>query len=612
MSAKRAAVEVLSRVRALMQSNGPLQAYIVPWADAHNSEYLAECDTQRAIISGFTGSAGTAVITDAQACLWTDGRYYLQAEQEMDSAWTLMKESLPDTPSQAAWLTSTLPRGSTVAVDFSLITHNAWKSLNDQLHAAGHSLVSVPGNGGLVEQVWETRPARPTNPLMVLSLEYTGRTVADKLRDIRHTMLENGVSALVVTALDEVAWTLNLRGNDIEYNPVFFSYLVITTHATHLFIEDVKVTPEARAHLSQPGVNVTLHPYADVASFIQSLVPSGGDQSAKIWFGTGANRALTSMVPEALCLIQASPVAVMKAIKNKTEADGMRQSHIRDGAAVCRYFAWLESALQAGEKVTEASGARILEKFRSEMDKYVGLSFSTISSIGPNGAVIHYHPSKEGTETDMQITPNEVYLCDSGGQYLDGTTDITRTVHFGTPTQHQKECFTRVLKGQMLLARTIFPERVRGNTLDTLARKFLWDAGLDYQHGTSHGIGSFLNVHEGPMGISWRVYPDDPGLQAGMFLSNEPGYYEAGNFGVRLENIIYIVPAKVSPNFLTFETVTICPVQTKMIVKEMLTAEEIKELNAYHQECREKLIPLLEKAGHKDVIEWLRIQTEPI
>lgn len=246
------------------------------------------------------------------------------------------------------------------------------------------------------------------------------------------------------------------------------------------------------------------------------------------------------------------------------------------------------------------------------MDKYVGLSFSTISSIGANGAIIHYHPSKEGTETDMQITPNEVYLCDSGGQYLDGTTDITRTVHFGTPTQHQKECFTRVLKGQMLLARTVFPERVRGNTLDTLARKFLWDAGLDYQHGTSHGIGSFLNVHEGPMGISWRVYPDDPGLQAGMFLSNEPGYYEAGNFGVRLENIIYIVPSKVSPNFLTFETVTMCPVQTKMIVKEMLTAEEIKELNEYHQECREKLIPVLEKAGHNDVVEWLRIQTEPI
>lgn len=278
--------------------------------------------------------------------------------------WTLMKESLPDTPSQAAWLTSTLPRGSTVAVDFSLITHNAWKSLNDQLHAAGHSLVSVPGGVGLVEQAWEDRPARPTNPLMVLSLEYTGRTVADKLSDIRQTMAQNAASALVVTALDEVAWTLNLRGTDIQYNPVFFSYLVITADATHLFIEDVKVTPEARAHLSQPGVNVTLHPYADVASFVQSLVPSGGDQTTKIWFGTGANRALTSMVPEALCLIQASPIAVMKAIKNKTEADGMRQSHIRDGAAVCRYFAWLESALQAGEKVTEASGARILEKFR--------------------------------------------------------------------------------------------------------------------------------------------------------------------------------------------------------------------------------------------------------
>lgn len=246
------------------------------------------------------------------------------------------------------------------------------------------------------------------------------------------------------------------------------------------------------------------------------------------------------------------------------------------------------------------------------MEHYVGLSFETISSVGPNGAIIHYNPSKEGSEQDLQITNNAIYLCDSGGQYLDGTTDITRSVHFGTPTSYEKECFTRVLKGQIMLSTAIFPVKISGNYLDTLARKYLWDVGKNYQHGTGHGIGSYLNVHEGPMGISWRAMPDDPGLQPGMFLSNEPGYYENGKFGVRIENIECIVQSKVAEDFLTFETVTLVPIQTKMIARELLTNQERMHLNEYHRMCREKLSPLLHKGGHLDVVLWLNEQTKPI
>lgn len=611
MSAKRT-LDILTRVRALMKSNGPLQAYIVPWTDVHKSEYLAECDRQRAVLSGFTGSAGTAIVTEEQACLWTDGRYYLQALKEMDSNWTLMKESQPDTPTQSSWLCSSLPRGSTVAVDPSLITHGDWTSLHDHLTSAGHSLIPVPGGIGLVEQVWADRPPRPKNPVTLHPIAYTGRSTVDKLRDLRQMMAKNCTGALVITALDEVAWTLNMRGTDIPFNPVFFAFLIVTQESAHLFIESTKLSVDCTTYLQSPDVNVTVHPYEDVIKFVSALVPGDADKRARIWFGTTTNRALTSSVPETSVFVQTSPVALLKAIKNQTEADGMRQSHIRDGVAVCRYLSWLETVVKAGEKVTEASGASKLEKFRSEMDKYVGLSFQTISSVGPNGAIMHYTPSKEGSDSDVQITSDQLYLCDSGGQYLDGTTDITRTVHFGTPTHHERECYTRVLKGQLQLASAVFPEKIRGNCLDTLARKFLWDVGLDYQHGTSHGIGSYLCVHEGPMGISWRAYPDDPGLEAGMFLSNEPGYYEPGDFGIRLENIVHIVPAKVASSFLTFETVTFVPLQAKMIIKELLTEKEVGEVDEYHRLCKDKLTPLLQKAEHQDVIEWLNAHTKPL
>lgn len=303
----------------------------------------------------------------------------------------------------------------------------------------------------------------------------------------------------------------------------------------------------------------------------------------------------------------------MKAIKNPVEIEGMKSSHIRDGAALVRFFSWLEREVASGAVVTELSAADRLEQFRSEQEHHVGPSFETISSSGEHAAIVHYKPTPE---SNIAVTDSAPYLCDSGAQYLDGTTDVTRTVHMGTPTDHQKECFTRVLKGQMLMGSAVFPERIKGNCLDSFARKFLWDVGLDYQHGTGHGIGHYLNVHEGPMGISWRVYPDDPGLQAGMFMSNEPGYYEDGSFGVRIEDIVLIVPADTKcpgdKKFLTFETVTMCPIQSKMIKKELLTESEVETLNAYHKTVREKVGPLIEAQKDVEAMEWLIRETKPL
>jgi len=357
-------------------------------------------------------------------------------------------------------------------------------------------------------------------------------------------------------------------------------------------------------------VEVEYKPYDTATSYLADLVSK---TEGKVWVSSKSSYAFVDLVPSERRISSITPVNLMKAIKNAVEVEGMRNAHIRDAAALCSFFAWLEQEVPKG-KVTEISAADKLELFRSEQEHYRGLSFDTISSAGPNGAIIHYKPKNE---TNRPVTDKELYLCDSGGQYIDGTTDVTRTLHFGTPTEYEKECFTRVFKGQTFLGTAVFPEKVKGNVLDTLARKFLWDVGLNYLHGTGHGIGAFLNVHEGPMGISWRAMPDDPGLQTGMFLSNEPGYYEDGQFGIRLENIVTIVPKNTAHqmkdvNFLAFDTVTLVPIQKKMLVISMLTKDEISYLNSYHQLCREKVGPLLVEQRKMEAYEWLNRETEPI
>lgn len=595
----------------------PLSAYIVPSCDAHNSEYLASCDERRAFITGFNGSAGTAIITAKDACLWTDGRYFLQASTQMDDNWTLMKEGQPETLSRGDWLAKNLDSGATVGVDPFLVPVSEWNNLNRSLEKANIKLVGVKNN--LIDTVWgSNQPEQPNQSIMPLEIKFTGKSWEDKVAEMRAKMKDKEVDVLVLSALDDIAWLLNLRGSDIQYNPVFFAYTAVTHDRVYLFVNEGQVTDAVIAHLKpEKDVKniVEIKSYEAITGYLSEL------RSKSIWLSNTASQALISLCSQGspkdnthnVLTIECSPVTLAKAIKNKVEIQGFINCHVRDAAALCSYFAWLEKEIPSGT-VTEISGADKLASLRAEMENFVGLSFDTISSIGPNGAIIHYKPTEESSRT---LTTEEVYLVDSGGQYKDGTTDVTRTLHFGTPKTFEKECYTRVLKGQIKVAQAVFPSMIKGNYLDTLARISLWEVGLDYSHGTGHGVGAYLNVHEGPMGISWRPYPDDPGLQVGMVLSNEPGYYQDGDFGIRLENLVHIVKADTPHNFrdrgyLTFEDLTVVPIQKKMIEPKFLTEAEINYINQYHQKCKDMVGPLLRSMGKKDGLNWLIRETSPI
>uniref|UniRef100_A0AAG5DP18 Xaa-Pro aminopeptidase n=1 Tax=Anopheles atroparvus TaxID=41427 RepID=A0AAG5DP18_ANOAO len=608
--------EVLVALRNLMKNLpnnlGTISAYIIPSNDAHQSEYLAACDERRAFVSGFDGSAGTAVVTEKEALLWTDGRYYQQATKQMDVNWTLMMDGLPTTPSIDAWLAKTLQPGSKVGVDANLITAAAWSPLQSSLKTAGCTLLPVVPN--LIDLLWTEKPAVPHNSLLPLSTSFTGATVATKLAIVREKMADKRSSVLVVSALDEIAWLLNLRGSDIDYNPVFFSYVIVTSDALYLFIDDSQMHPAVEEHFRENGVSVEVRPYGEVHAMLKRLAEPTPDGAPLVWISSGSSYALAALVPEERRLHDITPINLMKAVKNDTEAAGMRACHVRDGVALCQYFAWLERCIRDGTLVDEISGADQLEQLRSRQAHYKGLSFTTISASGPNGSIIHYHPLPE---TNRPITDREVYLCDSGAQYLDGTTDVTRTMHFGQPTAEEIRAFTHVLKGQIALGTAVFPRKMKGQFLDTIARKALWDIGLDYGHGTGHGIGHFLNVHEGPMGIGVRQMPNDPGLEENMFLSNEPGYYKYGQFGIRIEDIVQVVTANVGTNFdgrgaLTFRTITMCPIQTRLIDASLLTEKEREHLNAYHRVVRETLSPLLREANDAETLAWLERETAAI
>lgn len=604
---------LLAKLRELMKAKQfvgePLHAYIVPSGDAHQSEYIAECDGRRSFISGFTGSFGVAIITNNAAAMWTDGRYYLQASSQMDENWTLMKHGMPDTPSQEDWLIKSLPERSSVGVDPFLFSIESWKQFSTTLKTAGHNLVPVAAN--LVDQVWgDERPAPPADEVFVQTIKYSGCSWPDKIKLMQKKMKDKSADYLVLTALDEVAWLYNLRGSDVEYNPVFFSYAVVSHESAHLFIDDAKLTSASKAHLAQNGLTVHIHPYDDIQTFLSDLYAEG-KKTGKTWMSGKSSYAVVKCIPPERRLLQLTPACHSKAVKNTVEIEGMRNAHIRDAVALCEYFCWLEKEVPKG-CLTEISAADKLEALRREQTDFVSLSFTTISSVGSNGAIIHYSPKPE---TDRPLNTTEVYLCDSGGQYRDGTTDVTRSVHFGTPTPHEKECFTRVLKGVIGLASAVFPSGTKGVLLDSFARQHLWQVGLDYVHGTGHGVGSFLNVHEGPQSISFRPGPSDTPITAGIFLSDEPGYYEDGAFGVRIENIVLTVPADTKHHFkdqtfLTFDTVTLAPIQLKMIDPSLLIESEISWLNDYHTKCREVIGKELERQGRHEALKWLIKETQ--
>ncbi|XP_033883216.3 xaa-Pro aminopeptidase 1-like [Acipenser ruthenus] len=612
--------ELLRQLRQAMKNSKyisePIQAYIVPSGDAHQSEYIAPCDCRREFISGFTGSAGTAIITEKHAAIWTDGRYFLQAAQQIDKNWTLMKMGLKETPSQEDWLLSVLPEGSKVGVDPWIIPADQWKTMSKALTSAGHSLVAVQEN--LIDLFWTDRSARPSSPLIVLGLNYTGITWQDKITSLRTKMADRKITWFVITALDEIAWLFNLRGADIEYNPVFFAYAIIGRSSIRLFINgDCMADPAVKEHLqlnssSKPEFEVQVLLYESILTELQGVCGGLGPKE-KVWISDKASFALTNTIPKIhRSPTQYTPICLAKAVKNATEIEGMRRAHIKDAVALCELFAWLDKEVPKGT-VTEISSADKAQELRRQQKDFVDLSFPTISAVGPNGAIIHYSPLPE---TNRTLSLNELYLIDSGAQFKDGTTDVTRTVHFGTPTAYEKECFTYVLKGYIAINAAVFPSGTKGHLLDSFARSALWESGLDYLHGTGHGVGCFLNVHEGPCGISYKTFADEP-LEAGMIVSDEPGFYEDGSFGIRIENVVLVVPAKPKYNYrnrgsLTFEPLTLVPIQVKMMNTDMLTQKERDWVDEYHKQCREVVGAELERQGRHAALQWLIRETQPI
>uniref|UniRef100_A0AAR2KA68 Xaa-Pro aminopeptidase 1 n=1 Tax=Pygocentrus nattereri TaxID=42514 RepID=A0AAR2KA68_PYGNA len=605
-------VELLRQLRQVMKSSKyitePIQAYIIPSGDAHQSEYIAPCDCRREFVCGFNGSAGTAIVTEQHAAMWTDGRYFLQASQQMDNNWTLMKMGLKETPSQEDWLISVLPENSKVGVDPWIIAADQWKAMAKALSGAGHSLVAVQDN--LIDAVWEDRPVRPSTQLSALGLKYTGLSWQDKIRQLRGKMAERKISWFVVTALDEIACAYQKASFCVEWSdhdpplrPLLSCQLA---GIERLFLDEKRVVdPVVREHLeldsaSKPELKVQCLPYESIYTELQAVSSALGPKE-KVWISDKASCALTQAIPKIhRSPIPYTPLCLAKAVKNPTEIQGMRMAHIHH--CHCQFCT-----------VTEISAADKAEELRSQQKDFVGLSFPTISSVGPNGAIIHYRPLPE---TNRTLSLNEVYLIDSGAQYMDGTTDVTRTVHFGTPSDYEKECFTYVLKGHIAVSAAVFPNGTKGHLLDSFARAALWDSGLDYLHGTGHGVGCFLNVHEGPCGISYKTFADEP-LEAGMILSDEPGYYEDGSFGIRLENVVLVVPTKPKYNYrnrgsLTFEPLTLVPIQQKMINAELLTQKERDWLNHYHRKCRETIGAELERQGRKEALDWLIQETQPI
>lgn len=592
--------EKLNSLRDLMKQHG-IQAYLIPSTDPHQSEYVPALWQRRSWLSGFTGSAGDLAVTLNSAGLWTDSRYYLQAEQQLEgSGITLFKMGLPDIPSLRAWLNTELNAGDNVGIDPRVFSYDEAKKLQDFLHNRNIHLTAIDSN--LVDEIWENQPDFPADPILPHPTKYAGEPIQNKLLRLRDKMAQEVTRAHVLTTLDSIAWLFNIRGRDVQYNPVVISYAIVTEQEAMLFTPEIKVTDELKRHF---GNLVEIYDYQEFSRALTKLA----EAEIKVWLDPGTVSRWAADILEHGCDLfwKESPVSQFKAIKNEMEIKGFKAAHVRDGVAMAQFLHWLEKTVPEGE-VTEVSAAKQVKNFRAEQDLFQGLSFETISSYKDHAAIVHYAATPE---TDVPIKPEGIYLIDSGGQYLDGTTDITRTIALGEPTAEQKEHFTRILKGHIQLAMTRYPRTTAGNQLDTIARKPLWDIGKNYGHGTGHGIGSFLNVHEGPHAISYyRGIGVE--LEPGMLISNEPGYYKAGEYGLRVENLILVVKDEEfsgeNSEFYKFETITLCPIDQKLMAKSMLTENEIGWLNDYHASVRKTLSPYLKG----EELAWLENATKPL
>lgn len=567
-----------------------IQAFIIPSTDPHLSEYVAPHWQSREWISGFTGSAGTVVVTAKDAGLWTDSRYFLQAARQLEGTCiTLYKEMLPETPNIPEFLSAHLQEGDCVGIDGKMFSAEEVEHLQKELKKSGIRIKSIADP---MQLLWTDRPAMPLAPAFVYDTKYAGMSFTEKLPAVRQAMEAAGADSLLLSALDEIAWLLNIRGNDVHCNPVVVSYLLIEKDKVNYFVQPQKVTPELTEYFNVNGISV--HPYEEIGDYLNNF-----NAHSILMNPAKTNYAIYSAIrPGCLIINGASPVALLKAIRNKQEIAGIHAAMQRDGVALVKFLKWLDEAVPAG-KETEISVDKKLHTFRAAQPLYMGESFDTIAGYKEHGAIVHYEATPE---TDVTLKPEGFLLLDSGAQYLDGTTDITRTIALGPLTEEEKTDYTLILKGHIALAMAVFPEGTRGAQLDVLARMPIWKERMNYLHGTGHGVGHFLNVHEGPQSI--RMNENPVALQPGMVTSNEPGAYKAGSHGIRTENLVLTVPAGegMFGKYLKFETLTLCPICRKGIIKELLTAEEIGWLNDYHRTVYEKLSPDL----NNDEREWLK------
>ena len=587
----------LARLRELMKREH-LSAFIFPSTDAHQSEYVADHWRGREWISGFNGSAGTAVVTMKSAALWTDSRYFLAAEEQLEGTeYQMMRLKMEGTPTIAEWLGKELQdvQSPEVGLDGMVNSYNYVKDLSYSLRKLGG--ITLRTNLDPLEQIWENRPSLPANPVEIQPLEYAGETLASKVARIRKSLRELHADGMLVSALDDIAWALNLRGTDVHCNPVFVSYLLIESDKVSLFVDDNKLSPEVKQYLQDN--QVSLYNYNKVEKCLESyseynILLDGDETSYYLWKTVKCQEIVAA----------GSPIPAMKAVKNKAEIEGYRSAMLKDGVAMVKFLKWLKPAVEAGGQ-TEISIDEKLTSLRAEQKLFRDISFDTIAGYAQHGAIVHYEATPE---TDVVLKPEGLILIDSGAQYQDGTTDITRTIALGAVSEEMKHIYTLVLKAHIQLELVKFPDGASGTQLDAVGRECMWREGYNFLHGTGHGVGSYLCVHEGPHQIRMEWMPTP--LRAGMTLTDEPGLYLAGKFGVRIENTVLISDYMSTEfgKFLQIEPLTLCPIDTTPIDVDMLLPEEIDWLNAYHHSVYEKLSPFLDE---EEKI-WLENATKPI
>jgi len=586
--------ERIKSLRSLMKERG-LKAYIIYSSDAHGSEYVSPYWRCRTWISGFTGSAGTVVVTEDQAGLWTDFRYFIQASEELrGSGITLFRMGEPDVPSYPEWLAEILNPGDVTGMDGRTLSLGEWEALAE---AFGSRNIRIDGTADLIGELWADRPSDSQQPVWILSDEEAGQSVLDKIEKIRSLLREGHLDATFVSSLDDIAWILNIRGGDVPYNPVVQSYLYLSLDDLCWFVDSRKISGSVRTTLEDLGVK--FFEYDSVAGFVSELNPD-------ITLFVSPDRTSSTLItalPEGIRLLKGVNISTrLKAEKNPGEQARIRKVMEKDGAALVRFIIWLRDKMQNGT-LTEMDAAARLREFRAAQDGFLCESFSPIPAYRAHGAICHYEANPQD---QFRLERNSLFLIDSGGQYREGTTDITRTLALGKPTEAEIHDYTLVLKGHIALSRAVFPEGTKGYQLDTLARAPIWKEGLNYGHGAGHGVCYILNVHEGPQRIS--PHPINEPLKRGMICSNEPGIYREGEYGIRIENLILVQPWADCPDsagFLSFETLTLCPYERSLIDLSMLDDEEIRWINSYHREVFSRLSPHLN--GEEQ--EWLRKET---